>query len=94
MREVTEEELHAYVDDVLTVARRLDVALYLAATPSDAARAECFRAQKEGLRALFDQVLREALPERLRAAVSPGNQDAPAPPSKEMHRGKRHDADL
>jgi len=69
MYEITEEDLHAYIDGALTRARRLDVALYLAATPAVAARVESFRAQKEGFHALFDDVVAETLPERLRHTI-------------------------
>jgi anti-sigma factor RsiW len=65
-REITEEDLHAYVDGALDGARRLDVALYLAISPIEAARVESFRAQKEGIHALFDEVIVEPLPKRLR----------------------------
>ncbi len=63
---MNEEELHAYVDGALDPARRLNVATYLAAHPWDAARMEAFRAQQEGVRALFDHVLDQPVPERLR----------------------------
>lgn len=65
-RPITEEELHAYVDGGLDRARRLNIALYLARHPIEAARTEAFRAQKEGIRVLFDPVLDQPVPERLR----------------------------
>lgn len=64
--EITEEDLHAYVDGALDGDRRLDVALYLATAPFEAARVESFRAQKEAIHALFDQVIVEPLPKRLK----------------------------
>lgn len=63
---VSDEELHAYLDGGLDPARRLDVAVYLAGHPIDAARAEAFRAQREGIRALFDHVLDQPAPDKLR----------------------------
>lgn len=62
---ISDEDLHAYIDDMLEPARRLAVALYLAKHPVEAARAEAFRAQKEAVRALFDHVLAQPVPPRL-----------------------------
>jgi anti-sigma factor RsiW len=64
---VTEFELHAYVDNALPDARRAEVEGYLSAHPDDAERVAAYRQQNEALRALFDAVLDEAVPERLRA---------------------------
>lgn len=66
---IREEELHAYVDGVIEPARRLNVALYLADHPMEAARAEAFRAQTDGMHALFDEVLERPLPKRLRSVM-------------------------
>ena len=63
---VPEDELHAYIDGALDPARRLAVATYLAAHPREAARAEAFRAQREGIHALFSHILDQPVPERLR----------------------------
>jgi anti-sigma factor RsiW len=62
---ISEDELHAYVDGALEPERRLDIALYLANHPLEAARTEAFRAQKEGIRALFDHVLHQPVPDAL-----------------------------
>jgi anti-sigma factor RsiW len=64
MREATvsDDELHAYMDGALDPMRRLEIASYLAGHPLEAARAEAFRAQREGLRALFDHVLDQPVP--------------------------------
>ena len=64
---ISEAELHAYVDDVLPAARRGDIEQHLAAQPEDAGRLRAYLAQKQGLRELFNGVLDEPLPERLRA---------------------------
>lgn len=64
-RPVDESELHAYVDGVLGEARRGEVAAWLAEHAEEAARVRAYQAQKAALRALFDPVLAEAVPERL-----------------------------
>lgn len=66
---ITEDDLHAYVDGMLDVGRRLAVALYLVSAPADAARVEAFRAQKEAVHALFGAVVEEPLPLRLKYAL-------------------------
>lgn len=63
---VTEHELHAYVDDSLDPAGRRAVEEYLAAHDGDAARVQGYREQNAALRAAFDPVLSEPVPERLR----------------------------
>jgi len=64
---MTEEDLHAYVDDALTPERRLAVDNYLEQHPADAERVAAYRAQKQALKALFQPVLDEPVPERLHA---------------------------
>lgn len=66
---VTEADLHAYVDGLLSDARSEEVAAYLAARPEEQARIHAYREQNEGLRALFNPVLDEAVPPRLNAAA-------------------------
>ena len=66
---VTEAELHALVDGLLPEARRVEVEAYLAAHAEDAQRMRAWRAQNQALRELFDPVLAEALPARLRQPV-------------------------
>lgn len=63
---ISEDELHAYVDGDIAPGRRLDIALYLARHPDEAARMEVFRAQREAIRALFDDVAHQPVPLRLR----------------------------
>ena len=67
--EITENDLHAYVDGTLDGARRLAVSLYLAAHPAEAARVEAFRAQKEAVHVLFGSIVEEPLPQRLKRAL-------------------------
>ena len=62
---VTEDELHAYVDDELPAERRGDVEAWLAAHPEDAARVQSWRAMAEMLHARYDSVLDEPVPKRL-----------------------------
>src|SRR5712672_4408201 len=62
---VTEDELHAYVDNELPAERRGDVEAWLAAHPDDAARVQSWRAMAEALHARYDAVVDEAVPKRL-----------------------------
>ena len=62
---VTEDELHAYVDNELPAERRGDVETWLAAHPDEAARVQSWRAMAEALHARYDSVADEAVPKRL-----------------------------
>jgi anti-sigma factor RsiW len=62
---VTEDELHAYVDNELPAERRGDVETWLAAHPEDAERVQSWRAMAEALHARYDSVADEAVPKRL-----------------------------
>ena len=68
---VTEAELHAYVDRQLTPERQREIDAYLARRPEEAQRVESYLAQKRELRALFNPVLEEPLPQRLGQAARP-----------------------
>lgn len=68
---VTEAELQAYVDRQLTPERQREIEAYLARRPEEAQRVESYLAQKRELRALFNPVLEEPLPQRLREAARP-----------------------
>ena len=70
---VTEAELQAYVDRQLTPERQREIEAYLLRRPEEALRVEIYRAQKRELQALFNPVLDEPLPKRLRAAAVPKN---------------------
>jgi len=61
---VTDAELHAHVDGVLSPARRADVEAYLAEHPEDAARVAAYREQVLILHREYDPVLNEPLPSR------------------------------
>ena len=62
---VTEDELHAYVDNELPAERRGDVEAWLAAHPDDAARVQSWRTMAEALRVRYDGIVDEAVPRRL-----------------------------
>ena len=62
---VTEDELHAYVDNELPAERRGDVEAWLAGHPDDAGRVQSWRAMAETLHARYDSVADEAVPKRL-----------------------------
>jgi anti-sigma factor RsiW len=62
---VTEDELHAYVDDELPPERRGDVEVWLASHPDDAERVHSWRAMAEALHARYDSVANEPVPKRL-----------------------------
>ncbi|MGQ0681088.1 anti-sigma factor family protein [Bradyrhizobium sp.] len=76
---VTEDELHAYVDDELPAERRGDVEAWLAARPEDAARVQSWRAMAEMLHARYDSVLDEPVPKRL------GLEQLSSPPRRWMY---------
>ncbi|MBV8927114.1 MAG: anti-sigma factor [Bradyrhizobium sp.] len=62
---VTEDELHAYVDNELPAERRGDVEAWLAAHPDDAERVASWRAMAQALHARYDGVANEPVPKRL-----------------------------
>src|SRR6266496_440867 len=62
---VTEDELHAYVDNELPTERRGDVEAWLTAHPDDAERVQSWRTMAEMLHSRYDIVLDEAVPKRL-----------------------------
>ena len=62
---VTEDELHAYVDNELPAERRGDVEAWLATHPDDAARVQSWRSMAEALHARYDGVVDESVPKRL-----------------------------
>jgi anti-sigma factor RsiW len=68
---ITEEMLHAYVDDRLDPQARSRVERHLAAHPDDAARVADFQAQRRRLRDAYDEVLAEPVPEPLRRTSRP-----------------------
>jgi anti-sigma factor RsiW len=67
---VTEAELHALVDGVLSEARRIEVEAYLATHAEDAQRVKAWRQQKEALHLSFDPIMTESTPRRLRTSAA------------------------
>jgi anti-sigma factor RsiW len=65
MIEVTEGELHVYVDGALPEDRREAVEQWLANHPEDAARVAAWRAQADSIRARYGAVINEPVPDRL-----------------------------
>jgi anti-sigma factor RsiW len=62
---VTEDELHAYIDNELPAERRADVEAWLAAHPDDAERVRSWRTMAETLHARYGAVADEPVPKRL-----------------------------
>ena len=71
MSPVGERELHAYVDGKLPEARHAEVEAFLAERPAENEQVRAWAAQSAALRALYNPVLEEAVPERLLAALAP-----------------------
>ncbi len=63
---IKEADLHAYVDGQLSEERRADVEAYLAEHPAEAVRVQAYHEQNTALHALFDPVLQEPVPDRIR----------------------------
>jgi DNA-directed RNA polymerase specialized sigma24 family protein len=59
---LTEGELHRFVDDLLDLRRKDEIAALLAARPDMSRRASEWRRQSERLRRAFEPLLREPLP--------------------------------
>lgn len=70
MSEITEDDLHAYVDGQLPVERRIEVEAWLAAHPEDEARVRNWQAQNRSLHEAFDGMLNEPLPLDMVRAVN------------------------
>lgn len=68
--DITEEDLHAYVDGLLTEARRLDVEAWLAERPAEAEKVRAWTLQNNALRAGFNAVLDEPVPAHLAALAA------------------------
>ena len=62
---ITEADLQAYIDGRLADARRAEVDAWLATRADEVERIAKLRGQRDALRALYDPVLDEPLPERL-----------------------------
>jgi anti-sigma factor RsiW len=62
---VTEDELHAYIDNELPAERRGDVEAWLTTHPDDAERVRSWREMAEALHARYDAIADEPVPKRL-----------------------------
>jgi len=62
---VTEDELHAYVDNELPAERRGDVEAWLETHPEDAERVRSWRAMADELQARYGGIVNEPVPKRL-----------------------------
>jgi len=71
MNPITEAELHAFVDGQLTPERHREIEAQLSQRPEEAQRAQSYREQRRALHALFDPVLDEPVPQRVRHAAQP-----------------------
>jgi anti-sigma factor RsiW len=71
MSNITENELHAYADGQLADARRVQVEAHLAHDPEASESVRVWREQNEALRALYNPVLNEPVPQRLLDARAP-----------------------
>ncbi|MDB5775224.1 MAG: hypothetical protein JWP38_1357 [Herbaspirillum sp.] len=78
---VTEQELQAFVDDLLPAARRIEIEAYLQERPAEAERIASYRQQNRALHHLFDPVLRAPVAPHLgaRPAALPPSPAANAP---------------
>jgi anti-sigma factor RsiW len=61
---VTEDELHAYVDNELPAERRGDIEAWLAAHPDDAERVRSWLSMADALHARYDSVADEVVPRK------------------------------
>jgi len=68
MSNISETDLHAYADGQLNDARRVQVEAHLAHDTAATESVRAWREQNEALRALYNPVLNEPVPQRLLAA--------------------------
>jgi anti-sigma factor RsiW len=66
-----DDDLQAFVDGALDEVRRAEVEGLLAQHPDKAAKVRTYEQLNEALRALYDPMLKEAVPERLRVRPGP-----------------------
>ena len=74
----TDEQLSAWLDGELDDAARAAVDVWLREHPEDAARVRLWRADRDALRARFDPVLGEPVPEALRRTALQAGRRPPA----------------
>jgi anti-sigma factor RsiW len=71
MSNLTETDLHAYADGQLDDARRVQVEAHLVRDPAATESVRVWREQNEALRALYNPVLNEPVPQWMLAARAP-----------------------
>lgn len=64
---ITEADLHAYVDGLLSEERGAEVEVFLAAHPDEEERLRVYQGQNQALRAMFNPILEEPIPPQLMA---------------------------
>lgn len=69
---ITEADLQAYIDGRLAQGRHAEIGAWLANRPDEAERIAQLRSQRDNLRALYDPVLGEPVPERLARVAQRG----------------------
>jgi anti-sigma factor RsiW len=70
MKQITESDLHAYIDGRLSASDRAEVEAFIANHPEEGERLKAWRDQASALRALYDPILEEPVPAEL-AAIPP-----------------------
>jgi anti-sigma factor RsiW len=78
LRPISEEELHAFVDQRLDVRRREEVAAYLEAQPAVAKRVAAYGRQRELLKTGYASIADEPIPSQLNLASIVERQKRPA----------------
>ncbi len=78
MPNITDEDLHGFVDGRLDAARHADVAAYLAEHPDIAEEGQGYKDLNAALRARYEPVLDEPIPARLLRAAAQGRVSGPA----------------
>jgi anti-sigma factor RsiW len=71
--EITNEDLHAYVDGALDKNRIADLELWLSNHPEDAAKVHAYKLQNFHMHSLYDDVLNEPVPIQIEEALSVSN---------------------
>ena len=81
-RQIPETDLHAWLDGQLPDDDQVEVMVYLDAHPEDKARLDSYRQHKQQLQALFDPVMHEPVPARLRQRPAPAAAATTAPAAR------------
>lgn len=72
--------IHAYIDGEISADRHAEMTEWLSVHPEEKTQAESYRHQKQLLRAAFDPVLDEPVPERLKLLAKPPQLIRPTKP--------------